>query len=46
MTKKLKLFAIGLSILGGLVGIADAFVKDKALDEKVEAAVDKALPKN
>ena len=46
MTKKLKLIGIGLSILGGLVGIADAFVKDKALDEKVDAAVHKALPKN
>ena len=46
MTKKLKLIGIGLSILGGLVGIADAFVKDRALDEKVESAVNKALPKN
>lgn len=46
MMKKLKLIGIGLSILGGLVGIADAFVKDKALDEKVEKAVEKVLPKN
>ena len=46
MTKKLKLLGIGLSILGGLVGIADAFVKDASLDEKVSEAVDKALPKN
>lgn len=46
MTKKLKLIGIGLSILGGLVGIADAFVKDASLDEKVEQAVHKALPKN
>lgn len=46
MTKKLKLLGIGLSIIGGIVGIADAFIKDKALDEKVEEAVNKALPKN
>ena len=43
---KLKLLGIGLSILGGLIGIADTLVKDKALDEKVEKAVHKALPKN
>ena len=43
---KLKLLGIGLSILGGLIGIADTLVKDKVLDEKVEKAVHKALPKN
>lgn len=43
---KLKLLGIGLSILGGLIGVADTLIKDKALDEKVEKAVHKALPKN
>lgn len=43
---KLKLLGIGLSILGGIIGLADTIVKDKALDEKVEKAVHKALPKN
>ena len=42
---KLKLLGIGLSILGGLINIADTLVKDKALDEKVARAVHKALPK-
>lgn len=42
----LKLLGIGLSILGGLIGVADTLIKDKALDEKVEKAVHKALPKN
>ena len=43
---KLKLLGIGLSILGGLIGVADTLIKDKTLDEKVEKAVHKALPKN
>lgn len=32
---KLKLLGIGLSILGGIIGLADTIVKDKALDQKV-----------
>lgn len=43
---KLKLLGIGLSILGGLIGIADTIVKDKALDKKVNEAVHKVLSKN
>lgn len=43
---KLKLLGIGLSILGGIIGLADTIVKDKALDQKVKEAVHKALPKN
>lgn len=43
---KLKLLGIGLSILGGLIGIAETILRDKSLDEKVMEAVRKVLPKN
>ena len=43
---KLKLIGIGLSLLGGLIGLAETILRDKSLNEKVEQAVRKALSKN
>ena len=43
---KLKLIGIGLSLLGGLSGLAETILRDKSLDEKVEQAVRKVLSKN
>ncbi len=43
---KLKLIGIGLSLLGGLIGLAETILRDKSLDEKVEQAVRKVLSKN
>ena len=43
---KLKLIGIGLSLLGGLIGLAETILRDKRLDEKVEQAVRKVLSKN
>lgn len=43
---KLKLIGIGLSLLGGLIGLAETILRDKSLDEKVERAVRKVLSKN
>ena len=43
---KLKLIGIGLSLLGGLIGLAETLLRDKSLDEKVEQTVRKVLSKN
>lgn len=43
---RLKLIGIGLSLLGGLIGLAETILRDKSLDEKVEQAVRKVLSKN
>ena len=43
---KLKLIGIGLSLLGGLIGLAETILRDKSLDEKVEQAVRKVPSKN
>ena len=43
---KLKLIGIGLSLLGGLIGLAETILRDRSLDEKVEQAVRKVLSKN
>lgn len=43
---KLKLIGIGLSLLGGLIGLGETILRDKSLDEKVEQAVRKVLSKN
>ena len=43
---KLNLIGIGLSLLGGLIGLAETILRDKSLDEKVEQAVRKVLSKN
>lgn len=43
---KLKLIGIGLSLLGGLIGLAETILRDKSLNEKVEQAVRKVLSKN
>lgn len=43
---KLKLIGIGLSLLGGLIGLAETILRDKSLDEKVEQVVRKVLSKN
>ena len=43
---KLKLIGIGLSLLGGLIGLAETILRDKSLDEKVEQTVRKVLSKN
>ena len=43
---KLKLIGIGLSLLGGLIGLAETILRDKSLDEKVERTVRKVLSKN
>lgn len=42
---KLKTAGLLLSILGTAISIADGFVRDKTLDEKVAKAVNNALPK-
>ena len=43
---KLKLIGIGLSLLGGLIGLAETILRDKSLDEKVVQTVHKVLSKN